>query len=220
MGTVKKEKTVQKSEKQKAVQEALQVTWVLKGQLKSYRMSYLRIGAMLVRVREENLYGLLGHSDIQDYAEKRLKLGRASLYRYISVYDWVKVSHPEWLEKKPKGYIPEMDDIAGLIWIENKLKNRNLSQADRKELENLRKKALAGDLRQSELHDWRKKGSKVNTLQDYYNKFRSLRTRCARITGMPPEVIKCLDDAIEILRNHQQVANCGFDMLDNGQKFV
>jgi hypothetical protein len=29
---------------------------------------------------------------------------------------------------------------------------------------------------------------------------------------MPPEVIRYLDNAIEILQNQQQVASCGFDV--------
>jgi hypothetical protein len=139
------------------------------------------------------------------------------LYRYINVYDWVKASHPGWLEKHPKGFIPQMDDVAGLMWIENELKRKNLSESDRKDLEALRKKALAGELRQSELDEWRGKGQKVDTLRTYLAKFRSFRKRCARISGMPPEVVKCLDDAIEILKNHQQIALCGFDMPDKGQ---
>lgn len=211
-----------RSEKQETVQEALQVTWVLKGQLKSARMSYLRIGAMLVRVRDEKLFTALNHPDLEDYAEKRLKLGRSSLYQYVRVYDWVKASHPEWLEKKPEGFIPELTDVADLIWIENELKRADLSAKDRTELQNLRDKGLAGELRQDELQNWRNKGRKPDTVRSYLNKFRSLRTRCARIVGMPTEVIKCLDDAIDILQNHQQVAKCGFDMSEPRQdrKFV
>ncbi|MEI7901926.1 MAG: 3-oxoacyl-[acyl-carrier-protein] synthase III C-terminal domain-containing protein, partial [bacterium] len=88
------------------------------------------------------------------------------------------------------------DDAAGLMWIENELKRKDLSAADRQELEALQTKGLAGELRQSDLANWRKKGKKVDTIRSYLNKFRSFRTRCARITGMPPEVIHCLDDAI------------------------
>jgi hypothetical protein len=59
----------------------------------------------------------------------------------------------------------------------------------------------------------------MDALQSYYNKFRSLRTRSARIVGMPPEVLKCLDDAIAILKNHQQIAHSGLDAL-NPDRFV
>jgi len=64
-----------------AVQEALEITWVLKGHLKNAQISYLRAGAMLAKVRDKKLYSALQHPDIESYAETRLNLGRASLYR-------------------------------------------------------------------------------------------------------------------------------------------
>ena len=213
-----KRKTAQDSERQKIVRKALQVTWQLKGQLKVARMAYLRIGATLIRVRDEKIFADLGHADLEEYAEKRLKLCRASLYRYLNTYEWVKGSHPEWLAKKPKGFIPDLSDAGSLMWIEERLKASDLSPEDRAQLESLRKKALAGELRQSELAEFRKKGKKVDSLRAYLNKFRSFRTRCARIVGMPPEVVRCLDDAIELLQNHQEVAKCVFDGSDAGER--
>ncbi len=209
----KKRQTATKSPNREAADKALQLTWVLKGRLKNARLEFLRIGGMLAKVRDEKMFAVLHHPDIEDYAEKRLQLGRSSLYRYLKVYDWAKQSHPEWLEPKPKGFIPELDDVAGLMWIEEELQRKDLSAADRRELEALRAKGLAGSLRRSDLSAWQKKGRKTNTLQTYYNKFRSLRTRSARIVGMPPEALKCLDDAIAILKNHQQVSHSGLDDL-------
>lgn len=207
-----KSKVKPAAKKKNPAQEALQVTWQLKGRLKSFRMYYLLIGAMLVRVRDERLFADLHHPTLEDYADKRLKLGKTSLYQYLKVYDWAKASHPQWLEPHPKGFIPDFSDVSDLMWIEEELKRKDLKNVDRTALEGLLKKGLAGELRQSDLREWRKKGKKVDTLRDYLNKFRSFRTRCARISGMPPEVVKCLDDAIELLKNHQQVASCGFDM--------
>lgn len=209
---------VKKSDRQMAVQQALQLTWELKGRLKSIQMYYLRIGAMLVRVRDERIFATLGHANIEEYAEKRLQLGRSSLYQYVNIYDWAKASHPGWLEAHPKGFIPELTDAGSLMWIDEQLKQANLGPDDRVQLEAMRKKALAGDLRQRELTEWRKKGKKVDTLRSYLSKFRSFRIRCARITGMPPEVLNSLDDAIEILKNHQQVAQSGLDLPDQGKK--
>jgi hypothetical protein len=57
------------------VQEALQVTWVLKGHLKNAQIGYIRVGALLVQVRDKKLYIALGHADLEDYADKRLQLG-------------------------------------------------------------------------------------------------------------------------------------------------
>lgn len=211
-----------KTPKQESTQEALQVTWLLKGNLKNARIAYLRIGALLSQVRDKNLYAVLHHVDMEDYAEKRLQLGCTSLYQYIKVYDWVKAAHPGWLAKKVKGFIPDLSDVADLMQIDCELKRPNLSEKDRVQLESLQKKGLAGELRQSQMEEFRKKGKKVDTMKSYLNKFRSFRSRCARIAGMPAEVIKCLDDAIAILANHQQVAKCGFGIssVEERARFV
>ena len=195
------------------VQEALQVTWLLKGKLKSAQMAYLRIGELLVQVRDQKLYAELKHADLEEYARERLNLSRATLYRYLQAYDWVKRAHPEWLEDKPKGFIPDLSDIGDMVWMEDQLKRTNLAAVDRKGLEGLMQKAQAGELRQGQLAAYRQKGGKTpDTLATYLVKFRDLRSRSAKVKGMPPEVIRYLDNAIEILQNQQQVARCGFDM--------
>lgn len=191
-----------KSEKQIVVQEALQLTWLLKGQLKTFQMSYLRIGAMLVRVREENMFTTLGHPDIEDYAEKRLNLGRASLFRYIEVYEWVKSSHPGWLEKKPKGFIPDLSDVSDLIWIEQKLADKTLRTETRTRLEELQAKGLTGKLRQRDLREFRKKSNpQVNALKGYLTTLYGIRRRGMKMKDMPGEAITKLNDAIEVIQN-------------------
>jgi hypothetical protein len=64
------------------VQEALEVTWVLKGHLKNAQIAYLRVGRMLRDVRDRKLYAHLKHPDLESYAEQRLHLARTSLYKY------------------------------------------------------------------------------------------------------------------------------------------
>ena len=96
-------KRAQKAPAPNPAQEALQVTWLLKGKLKSAQMAYLRIGQLLAQVRDQKLYEDLHHEDMEDYADVRLNLGRASLFRYLQVYDWAVASHPEWLQPKPPG---------------------------------------------------------------------------------------------------------------------
>ena len=140
------------------VQQALQVTWLLKGHLKNSQLAYLRVGALLARVRDEKLYAALKHPDIESYAEQRLHLGRASIYRYLQVYAWVGASHPEWLQPKPKGFIPSLADAAGLIWIEGKLAGRGLDPARRAALEALRQKGLDSSLTKKEVSTFRRKG--------------------------------------------------------------
>ena len=148
-------KTKPKTKSTTPVQEALQVTWLLKGKLKSAQIAYLRIGELLVRVRDKKLYAELKHADMEEYARERLQLGRASLFRYLQAYDWVSKSHPEWLKPKPKGYIPDMSDISDLIWIENELARKDLADSTRTALTAFQKKALEGGLRQSDLDPFR-----------------------------------------------------------------
>ena len=209
--TQNKPKAAEKSEKQKIVAEALQTTWLLKGKLKSAQMAYLKIGELLVKVRDLKLDTALSHPSIEDYAEKRLRLGKSSLYRYIRVYEWVKASHPEWLAKKPEGFIPELDDTAGLMWIDKELVRRDLPDGERKELVKLQAKALTGDLRQRDLSAWRAKGKTAAPLDSYLTTLATLRTRGSKVTGMPPEVVKCIDEAIAILKARQQLAAAPID---------
>jgi len=73
-------------------QIASRLTWKLKGELKRLQKSYLRVAEQLARVRDERLWAEMKnpkHPDIEDYAQKRLGLKRASLYRYLTAWDWV-----------------------------------------------------------------------------------------------------------------------------------
>jgi hypothetical protein len=208
-----KRKPVEKSEKQKIVGEALQTTWLLKGKLKSAQLAYLKIGELLVKVRDLKLDSALSHPSLEDYAEKRLKLGKSSLYRYIRVYEWVKASHPQWLADKPEGFIPELDDVAGLMWLDKELARKDLPEQDWKELTKLQEKALVGELRQRDLSAWSDRGKSTDTPRSYVAKLTSLRKRCASVKGMPPEVVKCLDEAIAILTARQQFASVNYASL-------
>src|SRR5262245_40682118 len=98
------------------VQEALQVTWTLKGHLKNAQLSYLRVGLLLARVRDEKLYDVLHHPDLEAYASERLRLQPSTLHGYLQVLAWVQANHPEWLQPKPKGYIPNLTRATALIW--------------------------------------------------------------------------------------------------------
>lgn len=203
-----------KSVKEKtAAQEALEVTWVLKGHLKNAQISYIRVGCLLAQVRDEELYKALHHEDMESYAEERLNLGRASLYRYLQVHDWVSEFHPEWLQPKPQGFIPDLSDVADLIWIEKKLTEKDLSQTTRTELEELRGKALDGKLRQGDVDKIRgRKGSGEEGLKSFLSKLRSLRRRGAQMASMPPEAIAKMDAAIEVIQNAIIVQRAGVEV--------
>jgi len=188
------------------VQEALEITWVLKGHLKNAQISYLRVGGMLQRVRDRNLFAALGHATLEDYAEQRLRLGRTSLYKYLQVYEWVAEFHPEWLQPKPKGFIPDLSDVADLIWIEKELKRKDLTAQARTELEALRAKALDGRLKKSDLDSWQRRGGRAaDGLKSFLSKVRLLRKRGSALTDMPAEAISHFDAAIEIIGNAMAV---------------
>jgi hypothetical protein len=207
--SVRRKSLQPKSAPRAVVQEALQVTWVLKGKLKSAQIAYLRIGALLAQVRDNKLFSALKHASVEDYAQERLKLGRASLYRYLQVYDWVRASHPEWLQPKPKGFIPYFSDANDLMWIEHTLADGKLTQEARAELEVLRARALEGTLRDGELDQWRKKGGRVTDgLKSFLSKVRVLRNRGSVLKNMPTEAITLMDELIEVIDNalHAQPA--------------
>lgn len=196
-------KTATKEPKPKtAVQEALEVTWLLKGNLKNVQIAYIRVGKLLAQVREKRLYAELKHADIESYAQERLQLGRASLYRYLQVYDWLVECHPEWLEPKPAVFIPELADAMDLISIEKELQRADLKPATRAALQTLQQKALQGKLRSGDLDALRRKQpTGVNGLRACLSKLRLLRGRAAELVNMPPEVLTHLDAAIGILKN-------------------
>jgi len=199
------------TEKGKASQEALQVTWLLKGSLKNAQLAYLRVGKLLSQVREKRMYEALGHSDIEDYAEKRLQLGKTSLYKYLKVHDWVSRNHPEWLQPKPKGFIPELGDVAGLMEIEDQLQQKYVSPQKKIKLQALKDKALAGELKDSELNAAVKRSTvKVQTLDTFASDLRSLRRKAAKVKGLPAEVIVHIDAALALLNNEKAVAHLEF----------
>ena len=191
-----------KSALQMAVQEALQVTWVLKGKLKSAQIAYLRIGELLAQVRDDKLFSALKHPSIEVYAEERLNLGRASLYRYLQVYDWVRKSHAEWLEPKPKGFIPYFTDTVDLMWIEHALADGKLTKKTKTGLEALKAKALEGKLKDGEVDRFRKTGGRApEGLKTFLSKMRLMRKRGSALKNMPTEVIKLMDELIEMIDN-------------------
>lgn len=198
---------LKQSAERSSTQEALQVTWLLKGNLKNVQLSYLRVGKLFAQVRDKNLYSALGHANIEDYAEKRLQLGRTSLYKYLQVYDWVSKTHPEWLLPKPKGFIPELYDVAGLILIENGLKQKNVSPQKRAKLQELKTKALAGELRKGELKILSKSSAmKVDPLKSFTSGLKVLRKKADGVSGIPAEVIAHLDAALALLNNEKALA--------------
>jgi len=185
-------------------ERANQITWLLKGDLKNIQISYLRAGAKLATIRDEKLYHALKYNSLEEYAEKRLGLRRAALYRYLQVYDWVRKSHRGWLAKHPKGFIPELTDAYGLIWIEDQLEDEHLGPETRAELEALRRKALTGKLTQRELDEFRRRGqTRQDSLTAVNASLRAIRRRLAALPDFSPALLRELD----VFLNHLKAAS-------------
>jgi hypothetical protein len=179
---------------------AAQITFVLKGHLKNVQISYIRAAALLAKVRDEKLYRALKHDSMESYAAERLGLQRASLYRYLQIHDWIRRWHRDWLARHPMGFIPELSDAYGLMWIEAQLEHTDLEPQTGAELEALRKKALAGKLTKREIDEFCGRGKKrYDTLRALAASLVALRRRTAAFATLPPGVLADLDSALNRL---------------------
>lgn len=180
-------------------QIAARVTFALKGDLKNVQLSYLRASVRLARVRAERLWEALGHASIEEYAQERLGLQRAALYRYLQAHDWALKRHPDWLKPHPKGFIPELSDVAALMWIDHRLEDDRLPAATRRTLEDMQHKAEAGQLTEREFRTLR--GDARNEPADgddaVLKTLRNLRRTAARRPRLGRAVLEALDAAIE-----------------------
>jgi hypothetical protein len=183
-----------------------QLTGKLAGDLKNVQVAYIRVGIGFVRVRDEKFYLILRNPDLADYVLARLHLATASLYRYLQVHDWIKASHPEWLEPHPKGRVPDLTDATDLMWIERQLSKKGMAPETTADLKGLQEKALDGRLKKGELSRYRRQGRQSTdaTLKSLLAKLRLLRRQAERVKSTPPEALAKLDDAIEIVLNAVQ----------------
>jgi len=187
---------------QSAAQRANRITYFLKGDLKRIQVAYIRAGAKLAQIRDEKLYRALKHDTLEDYAQRRLGLGRSALYRYLQIHDWVRRDHPGWLARHPKGFIPELTDAYGLMWIEQQLRDEHLGPQTRKELEALRKKALEGKLTKKDVEDFKHRGgTRRDSLAAVASSLRAIRRRAAALADFPPHLLRQLDALLDGLRS-------------------
>ena len=163
-------------------------------------MAYIRAAVGLAKVRDEKLWRTLRHPSIVDYAWNRLRLKETTLYRYLGVHDWLKKSHPSWLARRPKGFIPELSDVESLEWIEKRLDEIGLDAALRKELESARRKALKGELTDREFRALQRRGRKqVTTLATLLKRTRALRRVAAEVANLPAATLAAYDEAIRTI---------------------
>ncbi len=182
---------------------AEEITEFLKGALQADRIAHIFVGRLLAKVRDNKLYAKLGDANLEAYARVRLQLGKTSLYNYLRVYDWVAQNQPAWLEPGPTTFIPDLNDLLGLIWIDKELGRNDLGSAAKAGLTLLKGKAMTGSLKDAEMTAFRDRTR--NTAEDgrkaFLSRMRKLRTDGAELAGMPHEVISGLDELIAILKN-------------------
>jgi hypothetical protein len=184
-------------QKPSPAQRAVQLTFVLKGHLKNAQLSYLRVAAGLAQMRDQRLFAALKHDSLESYAKERLGLGRAAVYRYMQIHDWVREFHPAWLGKKPKGFIPELTDTYALMWIERKLASGGLSDTRRRELERHREKALAGQLSDDEFEAVRAGARREkNPFAALISSLCAARRRAKALPSLPATVLAEIDALI------------------------
>ena len=179
-----------------------QITELLKMALQANRVSTLTVGQLLAQVRDGKLFATLGYANIEPYAKERLKLGKSSLYYYLQAYDFAASDHPEWLDPGPDTFIPDLNDILGLIWIKKEMAKPNLDKAVKAELETLKDKALKGEMKKTDRGVFlaRMRGPE-DALLRFLEKMGRLREEGAQIEAMPHEIVPGLDDLIAILQN-------------------
>lgn len=178
-------------------QIANQITFRLKGDLKNAQIAYIRAAQLLARVRDEKLWQALRFPTMEEYAAKRLQLQRSALYHYLQIHDWLRRFHPSWLAQKPKGFIPDLTEASALMWIDRYLEKENAPEAMRKELEAMRKKALAGALTDREFRALRDRlRVSVPPLRTMLRRMKSLRRAAASVPRFPAEALAALDASI------------------------
>jgi len=179
-------------------QRAIQMTFVLKGHLKNAQISYLRVATGLAAMRDQRLFAALRHDSIETYARERLGLGRAAVYRYLQIHDWVREFHPGWLAKKPKGFIPELSDAYALMWVDRRLASTAPDAPERRELEKLRRKALSGQLTQDEFEAVQGGARRERTpLDALLASLRATRRRAKAARSIPRDLLADLDRLVE-----------------------
>jgi hypothetical protein len=190
--------------------EAGRITGQLLGHLKNVQISYLRFAKLLARVRDEKIYEVLKHDDVISYAVEHLALSKASAYRYLQVYDWVKANHPKWLEKKCKERIPELSDALDLMQIEKSLKQTTLTPKKRKALDALKDKALEGELTTGNVAAARK-GRRVGAggIPRMLSYLRSALREGKKYKDTPPDTMALLEKLIGMLESYQTLKLAG-----------
>jgi len=201
---------------QLAVQAAGKITGDLINNLQNIHKTFLKIGMLLTEVRDRKFYETLHHKDMAEYALKRLDMSKTAMYRYMQVYEWVRVKHPEWLDATKKIRIPELTQVVGAMWADQELAKADLEPERKATLEKLQKKALAGDLSDKELRTAQERTNKLKPKKHTAKmlaSLRALRKRGER-DGESAQLLAAIDHAIRIAENDLAIETAGLHYLD------
>lgn len=185
----------------KGDEQALSITREILKNLALLKKAFLRVVALLGQVRDEKLYETLGYATIEAYAAARLGLKRTALNTYLRVYDSFRQNHPAWLKPGATVRIADLNDADDLIWIEKELARETLPEPNKTALEGLKKKALEGTLRRTELRAYKaRRNNMAAGTRAFLAKLRHLRTYGATLAGLPEGVMSHLETAIGLLQ--------------------
>jgi hypothetical protein len=211
------EPDAQRSPLQLAVVEAGRITGDMVNNLQKISKTFLLIGQLLTEVRDRKYYETLHHPDMADYALKRLDLGKAAMYRYMQVYEWARAKHPEWLDPDQKVRIPQLTQVAGLMWTDQELAKEGLRPERKASLQALEEKAKAGKLPSKELRAAQQRTNKLKPSKGTAKMLASLRAMRKRgeRDGVSAGLLAALDNAIRVAENDLEVETAGLHYLDN-----
>jgi hypothetical protein len=106
----------------------------------------------------------------------------------------VREFHPNWLARKPKGFIPELTDAYALMWLDHRVAEGSIDGSERRELEKMRRKALKGSLSHNEFQRLQARThGEMSPLRSFLSTLHSARRCGTRVPRMSPAILAELD---------------------------
>lgn len=197
-------------------QEAERITHALHKYIIVATLDGLRAAMLLARVSERKLYTFLGYPELPQYALHELHLDDDTLDRYLRLHAWARAHHPEWLSSDPPYYVRDLHYVADVIWLETTLVRDRHAPKKRERLIELHAQALKGELNLLDLDSMRRRvPSDHEEMLELLEETRETRDLGYRHEHeLPPEVLKLMDRAVDLITNQLNLHVSGLDCLD------
>jgi hypothetical protein len=203
-----------------SMKEATQATFAIKRYLKTTETDYLRVASLLVQVRDRRLYAFMHFKNLGDYAANMLRLDGDAVKRYLKIHDWVKARYPRWLRLDRKRFVPNLNGLADLMYIESGLAKRTLWPTLRVWFKKLKAKALKGRLKSEVLDGFRdQKSPEREETRDIMEELKEIRqTAIDSPKEITPKVLPPLNALVALMENSSRLWLTGLDCLDEAKK--